>query len=286
MNRILSEQDFQELSAAEIEMTNAGWDFVTKEGGTKNAQLLLDYLEKNPQIPCTRAELYRFLQENQSLFVARTPMQRKWDAAVKAFGRSQEELNQFQQLLATVGASSRVDVSGDNLYYNGAILLAQLQGRAIDHANFVAAIGRLAPNSFGSKYGPTEHLHFVAERVPVDPRKGLHAADENYRPGRFIEEFNQTDGTRFRGHTEEQPATTPQVQREQTYWSKANDALCSNGSWGQREAMKEVRAKELAKHGSEMKANRPLQEAYRAIFKTSPVPVTPFEAIAGMVKRP
>jgi len=285
MTRILSEQDYQEISKFEISANDAGWDFATEAGGLKNAATVLEYLDKNPTVLCTHAELIRFLNSHASLFVARSPMQRKYDAIVKTVGRTQAELDAFHKLMTAVAAKQRVDVAGDNYWYNSALILAQLQGRAIDYQNFLAAVGRLAPSAQGSKFSSTEKLIFVTEQyVGIDPRKGVHQSDPNHKTGKFIEGANQTDTQRFFSKPEA-PQENKVTTREEDYYRKANDGLVRSGSHGQQQALSDVRTAELARHGSEKQAHATLQQAYRGIFKQPPTSLTPFEEIAKAGRR-
>jgi len=296
MERQYSEADIKVLNEADAALKAAGYDFYTTQGSEKNTNLVMGYLQGNPQVAVTLENIYAFIKANVSHFVFRTAAQQKFDRVAEGSGRTREELETFLSLLSSVGARHRVDTTGENFWTNAAIALQWMQGRPLDAQTLTLAIQNLAPHSQGSKFGSKERLIFVRDSVPVDPRRLIHAADveklksqQDYRPGVLFEKstVNQNDATRFRGHTEEQPAPqTTQEQKEQSFWSRLHDSWERHGSHGQQQALKEVRAREVAKHnGSERLADKAIQEAYRAIHKTRPEAPTPPEVIAGMARR-
>lgn len=284
MQRQYSEQNIRDIADLEQEMDAAGYDYKTVEGANQNGTVLADYYEAHPEIPLTKETLRAFVNKNQHLFVVRTSMQRKYDAVVKTSGRTQAELDAFLSLLSSVGARYGVDTAGENLWSNAAVALEWMRGRPIDTQNLTLAIQNLAPRSQGGKYTPRETLIFTAQQqVASDPRKGLHSADENYKPGRLFskDEVNQTDINRFRGHTEEQTTPTPQETKEQNAWAQINANIVADGrSHAQREQLQTVLDKALAANGNSHRlANAELEKQYRAMYRRASTPVTPLEEV-------
>lgn len=292
MERIYTAVEETEARLGALEMKAAGWDYTTDAGIRKNDGNFKKFYEEHREIPVTRATMFQFLKENQHLFVARTPMQQRWDKSVAQCQRSAEELQQFIALMGNVGASLRLpDPPSEDFFFDAALILPELQGRQITRDTFVQAVGRLAPQSKGSRFGSKETLVFKAERIAADPRRGLHddlkSIETDYKPGRFITDANSADETRFLATSDEQPTPqTQQAKRENDAWSRIHDGWCSHGSHGQQQALKEVRAREVARNnGSERLASAAIEAAYRSIHKTRPVVPTAPEVIASMGKR-
>lgn len=282
MERQYSEADFNVIDAVGNEMREVGYDLATDEGLKKNREAFFTFLGSHPEIPITREVLIKFLNENRHLFAVRSPMLQRWDKAVQQCQRTKEELDQFIALLGSVGVGLHLpDPGTEDFFFDAALILPELQGRQITRDTFIQAVSRLVPKSQGSRFGSKESLIFKSERVARDPRHGIHTSDDHKTGVLFDKDtVNQSDVARFRGHTEEKPAPTPQEQKEQSAWSRINDQICANGSHAQQAQLREVREQALVQNGgSERLAHSVLEREYRAIFKQRPISPTPAETI-------
>lgn len=168
MNRQFTESDLQQFYEAEKGLRQTGLD-VDHESSGHNGKLIVDYLQSNPNVPVTVANIYAFVESRKNDFIWRSAPQQEYD---KIAAENPTAAAQLTNWLATQGKVGQLVNSGDQAFENASSLISELRGRSITIDTISQAIGRLTCR-VGSK------LHFVPK-----PRKSV---DPSYRPGVFID---------------------------------------------------------------------------------------------------
>jgi hypothetical protein len=167
MNRVFTEKEISEIQAAEAVLRDSGLD-VDHEHANHNANIIMDYFEKNPQMPVTVQSIRAVVDSQKTSFVWRTPAQREYD---KIAAENPTAAAQLANWFATQGRPGTLENTGDFYFQNSSNLLQELRGREVTTETIAAAIGRIgAPASrFDTRKRPP--LHYLPESRPMDPRQ-------------------------------------------------------------------------------------------------------------------
>ena len=247
MSRVFTEQEISEIQAAEAGLRDRGLD-VDHEHATHNANLIMEYFEKNPSLPATVQNIYAFIESRKTDFVWRTAAQRAYDRIAKENPQAAQRLADW---LATQGRSGTLVNTGEQGFENAANLLQELRGREINPTTIQQAIVRIGtPTSrFSTRKRPP--LHYVPQprRTEVVSRA---AKSDDGSP--FLGELvRQADGT-FRSKTpaeqrrdleaadsaKSSQAETRTLDASEQAWKNLADNLLHDGTHSQQERVRAV----------------------------------------------
>jgi hypothetical protein len=252
MSRVFTEQEISEIQAAEAGLRDSGLD-VDHEYATHNANLIMEYFEKNPSLPATVQNIYAFIESRKTDFVWRTAAQREYDRIAK---QNPQAAQQLADWLATQGRSGTLVNTGEQGFENAANLLQELRGREINPTTIQQAITRIGtPTSrFSTRKRPP--LHYVPQPRRTEPVSRA-AKEDNGEPFLGRDLVKQADGS-YRSKTPAEQrrdmeaaekaksqSQTPHLDASERAWKSMADGLLRDGTHSQQARVKAVYDREL-----------------------------------------
>src|SRR5260370_5842765 len=239
MNRVFTENEVSEIQVAEAALRDSGLD-VDHEYANHNANIIMDYFEKNPLVPVTVQSIRAIVDLQKTSFVWRTPAQREFDRIAKENPAAAQQLADW--IATTQGKPGRLVNEGDQYFENMSLLLIELRGRPVDSQRIFEAAGRIS-------FKPGRQLHYLPEPRKQDPRS--HAATD--------------DGTGFLGNHLNEPRWK-RIQREREE-REARDAASRPSA----ASVQSVTVREAQKQTEQLRGNTNSEtEQLMRIFVTTP----------------
>ena len=226
--RQYTEAEVKAFAEAEPELRRAGLD-VDHEGSTHNANLTLEYFEKNLGIPVTVENIYALVNQRPHDFKWRTPAQREYD---KIASENPTAAAQLAEWLATQGKPGQLVNTGDEAFVNSSLLLVELRGREVNPQRIYEAMGRIS-------YRPGRQLYTIPMPRKVDPRQHkddgsgfLSKKDVNKSPRDYKKEAEAAYA--------DPKLTLAKVERTPDAWETLCNQLLNYGTHGAQVAMRQI----------------------------------------------
>lgn len=232
--REFTEQEQQQIFEAERELRESGLD-VDHENATHNANLILNYFDRNLNLPVTKASIYKFIEANKQQFAWLSSARREYEKVAASNPTAAAALTNWLQ------TQKKLVNTGDEGFENASLILGALQGREATWQNISHAEDRILHN-------PGRQLVYIAQPRRTEPVSAAAKADDGtpFLSGNLVK---NADGS-FRSKTPAEQArdreaaerqSQPTRQAEPDAWETLCIQLCNYGSrHSQKAAMKET----------------------------------------------
>jgi hypothetical protein len=237
MNRVFTEKEVSEIQLAEAVLRDSGLD-VDHEYANHNANIIMDYFEKNPRVPVTVQSIRAVVDSQKTSFAWRTAAQREFDKIAAENPAAAQQLANW--MATTQGKPGTLVKEGGQYFENLSLLLIELRGRPVDSQRIHEAIGRIS-------FKPGRQLHYLPEPRKQDPRQ------------------HQDNGEPFLGKVNVNEPHWKRVQREREEHEAAETKP------GAAASAQSAAAREAQRQATQLRGNSHSEDAQlQAIFVTIP----------------